>query len=126
MLSSGPQVENDISAFTYEKTLLMEQRSQMLKQMQLTKGERQREVRGRVKMTSMMTACSSLGSYTAAAVNESKSFSVMDPRAGAGTSGISVLFRTQAVSVQVHRCADLPILSWHQCPLHACGFQVWA
>ncbi|XP_040833309.1 solute carrier family 12 member 7 isoform X2 [Ochotona curzoniae] len=36
-------VENDISAFTYEKTLLMEQRSQMLKQMQLTKGERQRE-----------------------------------------------------------------------------------
>lgn len=36
-------VENDISAFTYEKTLLMEQRSQMLKQMQLTKGERERE-----------------------------------------------------------------------------------
>ncbi|XP_020043142.2 solute carrier family 12 member 7 isoform X3 [Castor canadensis] len=36
-------VENDISAFTYEKTLMMEQRSQMLKQMQLSKNERERE-----------------------------------------------------------------------------------
>ncbi|XP_035876191.1 solute carrier family 12 member 7 isoform X2 [Phyllostomus discolor] len=36
-------VENDISAFTYEKTLVMEQRSQMLKQMQLSKTERERE-----------------------------------------------------------------------------------
>uniref|UniRef100_A0A452VAF1 Solute carrier family 12 member 7 n=1 Tax=Ursus maritimus TaxID=29073 RepID=A0A452VAF1_URSMA len=41
----GPcrRVENDISAFTYEKTLMMEQRSQMLKQMQLSKTERERE-----------------------------------------------------------------------------------
>uniref|UniRef100_A0A452VA21 Solute carrier family 12 member 7 n=1 Tax=Ursus maritimus TaxID=29073 RepID=A0A452VA21_URSMA len=37
------EVENDISAFTYEKTLMMEQRSQMLKQMQLSKTERERE-----------------------------------------------------------------------------------
>uniref|UniRef100_A0A8C7C205 Solute carrier family 12 member 7 n=1 Tax=Neovison vison TaxID=452646 RepID=A0A8C7C205_NEOVI len=37
-------VESDISAFTYEKTLLMEQRSQMLKQMQLSKTEQEREV----------------------------------------------------------------------------------
>ncbi|XP_012669511.1 solute carrier family 12 member 7-like, partial [Otolemur garnettii] len=37
-------VENDISAFTYEKTLMMEQRSQMLKQMQLSKNEQEREV----------------------------------------------------------------------------------
>uniref|UniRef100_A0A8C5CH12 Solute carrier family 12 member 7 n=1 Tax=Gadus morhua TaxID=8049 RepID=A0A8C5CH12_GADMO len=36
---SGP----DISAFTYEKTLVMEQRSQMLKQMQLSRNERERE-----------------------------------------------------------------------------------
>ncbi|XP_037654791.1 solute carrier family 12 member 7 isoform X2 [Choloepus didactylus] len=36
-------VENDISAFTYEKTLMMEQRSQMLKQMQLSKNEQERE-----------------------------------------------------------------------------------
>ncbi|XP_053253164.1 solute carrier family 12 member 7 isoform X3 [Podarcis raffonei] len=36
--------ENDISAFTYEKTLVMEQRSQMLKQMQLSKNEREREI----------------------------------------------------------------------------------
>lgn len=36
-------VENDISAFTYERTLMMEQRSQMLKQMQLSKNERERE-----------------------------------------------------------------------------------
>lgn len=42
--ASGPQVENDISAFTYERTLMMEQRSQMLKQMQLSKTEREREV----------------------------------------------------------------------------------
>ncbi|XP_061121452.1 solute carrier family 12 member 7 isoform X6 [Syngnathus typhle] len=35
--------DNDISAFTYEKTLVMEQRSQMLKQMQLSKTERERE-----------------------------------------------------------------------------------
>nr|XP_055058226.1 solute carrier family 12 member 7 isoform X5 [Misgurnus anguillicaudatus] len=33
----------DISAFTYEKTLVMEQRSQMLKQMQLSRTERERE-----------------------------------------------------------------------------------
>lgn len=42
--ASGPQVESDISAFTYERTLMMEQRSQMLKQMQLSKTEREREV----------------------------------------------------------------------------------
>uniref|UniRef100_A0A452VAD2 Solute carrier family 12 member 7 n=1 Tax=Ursus maritimus TaxID=29073 RepID=A0A452VAD2_URSMA len=40
---SAHTVENDISAFTYEKTLMMEQRSQMLKQMQLSKTERERE-----------------------------------------------------------------------------------
>lgn len=38
------QHDNDISAFTYEKTLVMEQRSQMLKQMQLSRTEREREV----------------------------------------------------------------------------------
>uniref|UniRef100_A0A3P9AN49 Solute carrier family 12 member 7b n=1 Tax=Esox lucius TaxID=8010 RepID=A0A3P9AN49_ESOLU len=36
-------VNSDISAFTYEKTLVMEQRSQMLKQMQLSRTERERE-----------------------------------------------------------------------------------
>uniref|UniRef100_H3CLG6 Solute carrier family 12 member 7a n=1 Tax=Tetraodon nigroviridis TaxID=99883 RepID=H3CLG6_TETNG len=35
--------DSDISAFTYEKTLVMEQRSQMLKQMQLSRTERKRE-----------------------------------------------------------------------------------
>ncbi|XP_039983228.1 solute carrier family 12 member 7 isoform X1 [Xiphias gladius] len=35
--------DNDISAFTYEKTLMMEQRSQMLKQMHLSRTERERE-----------------------------------------------------------------------------------
>lgn len=39
-----PQHESDISAYTYEKTLVMEQRSQILKQMHLTKNEREREV----------------------------------------------------------------------------------
>ncbi|KAM6989504.1 solute carrier family 12 member 7-like isoform 2-T2 [Tautogolabrus adspersus] len=36
--------DSDISAFTYEKTLKMEQRSQMLKQMQLSRTEREREI----------------------------------------------------------------------------------
>ena len=44
-LVSPLQHESDISAYTYEKTLVMEQRSQILKQMHLTKNEREREVR---------------------------------------------------------------------------------
>ncbi|XP_040911035.1 solute carrier family 12 member 7-like isoform X2 [Toxotes jaculatrix] len=36
--------DSDISAFTYERTLMMEQRSQMLKQMQLSRTEREREI----------------------------------------------------------------------------------
>uniref|UniRef100_A0A3Q1I902 Solute carrier family 12 member 7a n=1 Tax=Anabas testudineus TaxID=64144 RepID=A0A3Q1I902_ANATE len=36
--------DSDISAFTYEKTLVMEQRSQMIKQMQLSRTEREREI----------------------------------------------------------------------------------
>lgn len=39
------QHDSDISAYTYEKTLVMEQRSQMLKQINLSKNEREREVR---------------------------------------------------------------------------------
>ncbi|XP_069821992.1 solute carrier family 12 member 4 isoform X2 [Dendropsophus ebraccatus] len=35
--------DSDISAYTYERTLMMEQRSQMLRQMRLTKTERDRE-----------------------------------------------------------------------------------
>ncbi|CAM9200952.1 unnamed protein product, partial [Lampetra fluviatilis] len=38
--------DHDISAYTYEKTLVMEQRSQMLRQMQLSKYEREMEVGG--------------------------------------------------------------------------------
>ncbi|XP_049611686.1 solute carrier family 12 member 5b isoform X1 [Syngnathus scovelli] len=36
--------DGDISAYTYEKTLVMEQRSQILKQMHLTKNEMEREI----------------------------------------------------------------------------------
>uniref|UniRef100_A0A8D0ABM4 Solute carrier family 12 member 5a n=1 Tax=Sander lucioperca TaxID=283035 RepID=A0A8D0ABM4_SANLU len=36
--------DSDISAYTYEKTLVMEQRSQMLKQINLSKTEREREI----------------------------------------------------------------------------------
>ncbi|KAI4824070.1 hypothetical protein KUCAC02_012613 [Chaenocephalus aceratus] len=36
--------DGDISAYTYEKTLVMEQRSQILKQMHLTKNEKEREI----------------------------------------------------------------------------------
>lgn len=42
------QLDNDISAYTYEKTLVMEQRSQILKQMHLTKNEKEREVNHRL------------------------------------------------------------------------------
>ncbi|XP_069797206.1 solute carrier family 12 member 6-like isoform X2 [Narcine bancroftii] len=35
--------DSDISAYTYERTLMMEQRSQMLRQMRLSKTERERE-----------------------------------------------------------------------------------
>lgn len=38
--------DSDISAYTYEKTLVLEQRSQILKEMHLTKNEREREVLG--------------------------------------------------------------------------------
>uniref|UniRef100_A0A3Q1EM63 SLC12A transporter C-terminal domain-containing protein n=1 Tax=Acanthochromis polyacanthus TaxID=80966 RepID=A0A3Q1EM63_9TELE len=44
-LVSSAAHDSDISAYTYEKTLVMEQRSQMLKQINLTKNEREREVR---------------------------------------------------------------------------------
>lgn len=40
----GFQHDSDISAYTYERTLMMEQRSQMLRQMRLSTTERQREV----------------------------------------------------------------------------------
>lgn len=43
------QHDTDISAYTYEKTLVMEQRSQMLKQMHLTKNEMEREVKRAIK-----------------------------------------------------------------------------
>ncbi|KAM6977098.1 solute carrier family 12 member 5b [Aplochiton taeniatus] len=36
--------DSDISAYTYEKTLVMEERSQILKQMHLTKNEKEREI----------------------------------------------------------------------------------
>ncbi|XP_056606360.1 solute carrier family 12 member 5 isoform X2 [Triplophysa dalaica] len=36
--------DSDISAYTYEKTLVMEQRSEILKQINLTKNEREREI----------------------------------------------------------------------------------
>lgn len=39
------QHDSDISAYTYERTLMMEQRSQMLRQMRLSKSDREREVR---------------------------------------------------------------------------------
>lgn len=35
----------DISAYTYERTLVMEQRNALLKNMRLTKKDRQKEVR---------------------------------------------------------------------------------
>uniref|UniRef100_A0A3B4BKE6 Uncharacterized protein n=1 Tax=Periophthalmus magnuspinnatus TaxID=409849 RepID=A0A3B4BKE6_9GOBI len=43
MVEVVEMLDSDISAYTYEKTLVMEQRSQILKQMQLTKTEMERE-----------------------------------------------------------------------------------
>ena len=37
-------MDSDISAYTYERTLLMEQRNQMLREMQLSKNESTRNV----------------------------------------------------------------------------------
>lgn len=41
---ASSQHDSDISAYTYERTLMMEQRSQMLRQMRLSKSDREREV----------------------------------------------------------------------------------
>ncbi len=38
------QHNSDITAYTYERTLMMEQRSQMLRQMRLSKSDREKEV----------------------------------------------------------------------------------
>jgi len=43
-LLTHTQPDNDISAYTYERTLIMEQRNEMLKQMRLTRRERRGEV----------------------------------------------------------------------------------
>ncbi|XP_058499527.1 solute carrier family 12 member 5b isoform X2 [Solea solea] len=57
-------LEGDISAYTYEKTLIMEQRSQILKQMHLTKNEKEREIqsitdssRGSIRRKNPPTLC---------------------------------------------------------------------
>lgn len=49
------QHNSDISAYTYERTLMMEQRSQMLRQMRLSKSDREREVSVRCKCFSCFT-----------------------------------------------------------------------
>ncbi|KAI4786200.1 hypothetical protein KUCAC02_037282 [Chaenocephalus aceratus] len=51
--------DSDISAYTYERTLMMEQRSQMLRQMRLSKSDREREA---VKDRNSMLRLTSLGS----------------------------------------------------------------
>ncbi|XP_012987874.2 solute carrier family 12 member 5b isoform X1 [Esox lucius] len=57
--------DSDISAYTYEKTLVMEQRSQILKQMHLTKNEMEREIqsitdssRGSIRRNNPSNLCS--------------------------------------------------------------------
>uniref|UniRef100_A0A8C5SPR0 Solute carrier family 12 member 6 n=1 Tax=Laticauda laticaudata TaxID=8630 RepID=A0A8C5SPR0_LATLA len=53
--------DSDISAYTYERTLMMEQRSQMLRQMRLSKTEREREAQ-LVKDRNSMLRLTSIGS----------------------------------------------------------------
>ncbi|XP_057710563.1 solute carrier family 12 member 6-like isoform X2 [Corythoichthys intestinalis] len=52
---------SDISAYTYERTLMMEQRSQMLRQMRLSKSDREREAQ-LVKDRNSMLRLTSIGS----------------------------------------------------------------
>uniref|UniRef100_A0AAQ4R8L2 Solute carrier family 12 member 5b n=1 Tax=Gasterosteus aculeatus aculeatus TaxID=481459 RepID=A0AAQ4R8L2_GASAC len=59
--------DGDISAYTYEKTLVMEQRSQILKQMHLTKNEKEREVILTVRLIHGRTASSTPASPTSPA-----------------------------------------------------------
>uniref|UniRef100_A0A673BV16 Solute carrier family 12 member 6-like n=1 Tax=Sphaeramia orbicularis TaxID=375764 RepID=A0A673BV16_9TELE len=57
--------DSDISAYTYERTLMMEQRSQMLRQMRLSKSDREREVSPqdvRVNDRNSMLRLTSIGS----------------------------------------------------------------
>ncbi|XP_075685151.1 solute carrier family 12 member 6 isoform X2 [Rhinoderma darwinii] len=53
--------DSDISAYTYERTLMMEQRSQMLRQMRLSKTDREREAQ-LVKDRNSMLHLTSVGS----------------------------------------------------------------
>ncbi|KAM9836958.1 solute carrier family 12 member 6 isoform 2-T2 [Aulostomus maculatus] len=53
--------DSDISAYTYERTLMMEQRSQMLRQMRLSKSDREREAQ-LVKDRNSMLRLTSIGS----------------------------------------------------------------
>jgi len=55
------QHDSDISAYTYERTLMMEQRSQMLRHMRLSKTERDREAQ-LVKDRNSMLRLTSIGS----------------------------------------------------------------
>ena len=48
-LFPSSQVDTDIEAYTYERTLVMEQRSKMLKQMRLTRKESRKEVQAIVE-----------------------------------------------------------------------------
>nr|XP_020442524.1 solute carrier family 12 member 6 isoform X2 [Monopterus albus] len=53
--------DSDISAYTYERTLMMEQRSQMLRRMRLSKSDREREAQ-LVKDRNSMLRLTSIGS----------------------------------------------------------------
>ncbi|KAL2103666.1 hypothetical protein ACEWY4_000534 [Coilia grayii] len=73
--------DSDISAYTYEKTLVMEQRSQILKEMHLTKNEREREIQSitdvsrgsiRRKHPTTLRSQQSTGEETASASGEGK------------------------------------------------------
>uniref|UniRef100_A0A671L917 Solute carrier family 12 member 6 n=1 Tax=Sinocyclocheilus anshuiensis TaxID=1608454 RepID=A0A671L917_9TELE len=55
------QHDSDISAYTYERTLMMEQRSQMLRQMRLSKSDREKEAQ-LVKDRNSMLRLTSIGS----------------------------------------------------------------
>uniref|UniRef100_A0A3P8R0K3 Solute carrier family 12 member 6 n=1 Tax=Astatotilapia calliptera TaxID=8154 RepID=A0A3P8R0K3_ASTCA len=73
--------DSDISAYTYERTLMMEQRCQMLRQMRLSKSDRDREAQ-LVKDRNSMLRLTSIGSDDE------------DDTDGADTAGFSVTLRS--------------------------------
>ncbi|XP_068605239.1 solute carrier family 12 member 7-like [Brachionichthys hirsutus] len=70
--------DSDISAFTYEKTMMMEQRSQMLKQMQLSRTERKREIQSITDISRGSIKRKKLGAFSISCIPEEEAQLIHD------------------------------------------------